>query len=157
MPLYCHSRSAPVFCWHKNYNEKTTVLWQVAGNFRKLRLASKGTCNNIINKKGSWGARLIKHSQVRGKECSSPAIHELNVNLKIKILLSGRSISELLYLCSCKQWRIQVFPELGGGANPWAWGKILFFWQKLFVENCMKMKEFGLRRGGLAPPWISQR
>ena len=41
------------------------------------------------------------------------------------------------------------FPR-GGGANPQGWGTNLLFGQK-FPENCMKMKEFGPRRGARVP------
>ena len=40
------------------------------------------------------------------------------------------------------QWRIQDFSN--GGANLWVWGENVLF-GKDFVENCMKMKEIGLR------------
>ena len=41
------------------------------------------------------------------------------------------------------------FPR-GGGADPQNGGANLLFGQK-FPENCMKMKEFGPRRGGVHP------
>ena len=46
------------------------------------------------------------------------------------------------------QWRIQDFPE-GGAPIP----KLGLFC-KFFAENCMKMKEFGPRRGctSVTPP-----
>ena len=45
--------------------------------------------------------------------------------------------------------------DFPGGANPLVWGKDLLF-DKIFAENCMKMKEIGL--GGARIPsatlWI---
>ena len=53
------------------------------------------------------------------------------------------------------QWRIQDFPQGGGGA-PTPKIAIIFH---IFAENCMKMKEFG-PLGGVCipgtPPWIRQ-
>ena len=50
-------------------------------------------------------------------------------------------------------WQTQDFP-CGGGPIPKSAIILQFFW----VENCMKMKEFGPPRGGgrasLMPPWI---
>ena len=43
--------------------------------------------------------------------------------------------------------------RVGMGANSWVWGKNLLF-DKIFAENCMKMKEIGLRRG--RAPWVRQ-
>ena len=40
------------------------------------------------------------------------------------------------------QWQIQDFPD--GGANPGVWSENLLL-DNIFVENCMKMKEIGLR------------
>ena len=48
------------------------------------------------------------------------------------------------------QWRIQDFPDGGGGANFQGGGVNLSFNQK-FPENCMKMKEFGPREGARVP------
>ena len=54
------------------------------------------------------------------------------------------------------QWRIQDFPQ-GGAPTPKS--AIIF---QFFAENCMKMKEFGLRGGNSnyarpwRPPWIRQ-
>ena len=50
----------------------------------------------------------------------------------------------------CMQWRIQDFPD--GGTYPQGGGANLLF-GKIFLENCMKMKEIGPRGGGGALPW----
>ena len=58
------------------------------------------------------------------------------------------------YFYFYSQWRIQYFPQGGGGAPT---SKIAIMFQ-IFAENCMKMKEFGPSGGGGgvpgAPPWI---
>ena len=39
-------------------------------------------------------------------------------------------------------WRIQDFPDGGGGGNSWIWGKTLdLLFGKILAENGMKMKE----------------
>ena len=40
----------------------------------------------------------------------------------------------------------RVFRKGGGRANPWVWSKNLIF-DKIFPENCMKMKEIGPKGG----------
>ena len=53
------------------------------------------------------------------------------------------------------QWWICNFPDTGGGTKPWVWGENLLF-DKIFVENCKKMKKMKeIGSGGcasLAPP-----
>ena len=49
------------------------------------------------------------------------------------------------------QWGIQDFPNGVGSANIWVWGEKLLF-DKIFVENCMEMKQIG---APLDPPMRS--
>ena len=47
------------------------------------------------------------------------------------------------------QWWIQDFPEKGVAASKGGCTSLLFC--QIFAENCMKMKEFGLRWGRMSP------
>ena len=47
--------------------------------------------------------------------------------------------------------RTQHFPDIwGGGRQPQSFGQNLLF-GKIFAENCMKMKDIGLRGGAVHP------
>ena len=52
---------------------------------------------------------------------------------------------------------IVVHLRFPGGTNSLTWTETLLF-DKIFVENCMKMKEICLREEHtfLAPPWINK-
>ena len=60
-------------------------------------------------------------------------------------------IWDMIWIGVPPQWRIQDFPDMGGGGRQLPrWGSNLLFVQ-IFTQNCMKMKKFGPREG--ACPW----
>ena len=77
----------------------------------------------------------------------------MTVNVFEKKNILSRSLAFMDPEGMTNQWRIQDFPP-GGAPTP----KIAIIFH-IFVENCMKMKEFGPPGGARvpgAPPWIRQ-
>ena len=45
----------------------------------------------------------------------------------------------------------RIFVRDGGGAPTPKTGVLIYYFENCFAENCIKMKEFGLRGGALIP------
>ena len=95
----------------------------------------------FVTKDGSTWRVLNMWKENRGRDCYWRWVY--------RSLWSIQSLRMVLHAWRkmTNQWRIQDFPDGGGGRQLPRWGAELLF-NHFFPKNCMKMKELGPRGGG---------